>query len=131
MAYATVMVHVDFDTATEARVRLAAGLAHRFQSTLIGIAACAPQTLFVRGGVAIAPLFTQDNLEGLKAALHQREHRFRSVAADWSRPIEWRSSLDLPTEFLAREARAADLVIIGRGHLSGDPHRPSIPASFC
>jgi hypothetical protein len=46
--------------ATEERVRLAAGLADRFESTLIGIAACAPQQPFVRGGVAIAPLFTQE-----------------------------------------------------------------------
>ena len=123
MAYATVMVHVDFDTAMEARVRLAASLADQFKSTLIGVAACASHLAFVRGGVAIAPLITQDNFDGLKAALDQQEYRFRSIAAKGSRQVEWRSALDLPTEFVAREACAADLVIIGRECFSGDPFR--------
>jgi nucleotide-binding universal stress UspA family protein len=123
MAYPTVMVHVDFDAATEARVRLAAGLADRFESILIGVAACAPHPPLVRGGVAIAPLLTEDNLDELKVALDQQEHRFRSIAAKGSRQAEWRSALDLPTEFVAREACAADLIIIGRERLSGDPFR--------
>jgi nucleotide-binding universal stress UspA family protein len=123
MAYATVMVHVDFDAAMEARVRLAASLADRFKSTLIGVAACASHPPFVRGGIAIAPLITQDNLDGLKAALDQQEYRFRSIAAKGKRQVEWRSALDLPTEFVAREACAADLVIIGRECFSGDPFR--------
>jgi nucleotide-binding universal stress UspA family protein len=130
MAYATVMVHVDFDPATEARVRLAAGLADRFKSTLIGVAACAPHPPFVRGGVAIAPLFAQDNPDELNAALDQREHRFRSIGAKASRQIEWRSALDLPTEFVAREARAADLIIIGRDHLPGDTYRSLDPGAL-
>ena len=37
--------------------------------------------------------------------------------------VEWRSSLDFPTEFIAREARAADLVIIGRDRKTHDPYR--------
>jgi hypothetical protein len=41
MAYATIMVHVGLDTASEARVGLAADLVDRFESTLIGIAATA------------------------------------------------------------------------------------------
>jgi hypothetical protein len=123
MTYATVMVQVGFDAATEGRVRLAAGLvADRFEATLIGIAACAPRPPFVRGGVALAPLLTEDNLDELKVALDKREHWFRSIAAKGSRQVEWRSALDLPTEFLAREARAADLVIIGRQHLLEDPY---------
>jgi nucleotide-binding universal stress UspA family protein len=123
MAYPTVIVHVGFDAATEARVRLAAGLADRFKSTLVGIAACAPHPSVVRAGLAIPPLVTQDNLDDLKVALDQQEHRFRSIAARGSRQVEWRSALDLPTEFIARETGAADLVIIGRKRFSGDPFR--------
>jgi hypothetical protein len=63
MAYASVMVYIDFDAATEARVRLAAGLSDRFESTLIGIAACAPQPPFVRGG-------------GDRSALHPGQSRW-------------------------------------------------------
>jgi nucleotide-binding universal stress UspA family protein len=122
MTYATVMVHVDFDAATESRVRLAAGLADRFQAMVVGIAACAPRLPFARGGVALAPLFTQDNLAELKVALDRQQDRFRSIAAKGSRQVEWRSALDIPTEFLAREARAADLVIIGRRHVLEAPY---------
>jgi nucleotide-binding universal stress UspA family protein len=122
MAYPTVMVHVDFDTAMEARVHLAADVADRFESILIGIAACARHPPLARGGVAIPPLLTQDNVDELKMALDQQEDRFRSIAGKGSRQLGWRSAIDLPSEFVAREACAADLVIIGRA-LAGDPYR--------
>lgn len=130
MAYPTIMVHVDFDAATESRLRLAAGLADRFKATLIGVAACAPHPLFARGGVGLAPLFTEENVDDLKAALGQLERRFRSIAVNGSRQVEWRSALDRPTEFVAREACAADLVIIGRERLSADPFRSLDPGAL-
>ena len=37
--------------------------------------------------------------------------------------MEWRSVLDLPTEVVAREARAADLVIVGNERQTRDPFR--------
>jgi hypothetical protein len=40
MSFATLMVHVDVEPKSDARVRLAAQLADRFASTLIGISAC-------------------------------------------------------------------------------------------
>jgi nucleotide-binding universal stress UspA family protein len=130
MAYPTVMVYVDFDAATEARVRLAAGLADRFESVLIGIAACAPHPALAQGSVAIPPLLTQENLDELKAALDQQELRFRSIAGKGGRHAEWRSALDLPAEFVAREACTADLVITGRERSSGDPFRSVDPGAL-
>ncbi|SRR5579871_1728362 len=130
MAYATVMVHVDFDAATQARVRLAADLADRFEATLVGIAARTPHPPSVRGGLAIPPLLTQESLDELKVALDRHEHRFRSLAAKEGRRLEWRSALDFPTEFVVREARAADLVIIGRGRLLDDPYQSLDPGAL-
>jgi len=128
MAYSTMVVHVDFDVATEARVRLAAGLADRFDATLIGVAACAPHPPFARGGVGLAPLSTEENIGDLKVALDQLECRFRSIAAAaGSRRVEWRCAVDLPTGFAVSEACAADLVIIGRERLSADPFRSLDP----
>ncbi len=40
MSFATLMVHVDVEPKSDARIRLAAQLADRFASTLIGISAC-------------------------------------------------------------------------------------------
>lgn len=119
MTYAAVMVHVDFDPATEGRVRLAGGVAERFESTPIGMAACNSQLPFVRGGVALAPLFTQENPDELEVALDQQEHLFRFIASKGNRQVEWRSALDLPTEFVAR---AADLIIIRCQHLLEGPY---------
>jgi len=127
MAYATIMVHVDFD-AFEPRVSLAAGLADRFESTFIGIAAYPPEPPFVWGGAGIGPLSTQRNIDELKLALDQQEGQFRSIAMNGRRRIEWRSAIDLPTEFLAREARAADLVVIGGQHPAAHTY-PSFDAA--
>jgi nucleotide-binding universal stress UspA family protein len=123
MAYPTMMVHVDFEASTKARVHLATSLADRFRSTLLGIAACAPHPSVVRAGLAIPPLATCENPDELKIALDQQEHQFRSIAAKGRCQVKWRSALDLPTEFVAREAGGADLVIIGRERFSGDPFR--------
>lgn len=65
------MVHVDFDAATERRVRLAARLAD-----LISIAACALQPL-LRAGVPLAP--PPDGLDALKVALDRQKHRSRLI----------------------------------------------------
>jgi hypothetical protein len=45
MSFATLMVHVDVEPKSDNRVRLAAKLANRFASTLIGISACMLPTL--------------------------------------------------------------------------------------
>jgi nucleotide-binding universal stress UspA family protein len=42
--------------------------------------------------------------------------------------VEWRSVLDFPTEAVAREARAADLVIAGREQRARDPSLALAPA---
>ena len=42
----------------------------------------------------------------------------RSSGVD-EHPVEWRSALDFPTEFVTREARGADLGIVGRGQAPG------------
>jgi nucleotide-binding universal stress UspA family protein len=50
--------------------------------------------------------------------LQSEETGFRSVVGD-VRDIEWRSALDFPGEALAREARCADLVIVGQQQRHG------------
>ena len=113
MAYATIMVHVGLDDASEARVGLTVDLVDRFESTLIGIAAYPPEPPVVWGGVGIAPLSTHRTVDEVEVALGQQESRFRSIVVNQRRWVEWRSAIDFPNEFLTREARAADLVVIG------------------
>ena len=85
MSYASLMVHIDIDSELSGRVGIAADLADRFHSLVIG------------------------------------------VAGKNGRQVDWRSDLDFPTEVLAREARAADLVIIGNKPENPDPFRALDP----
>jgi len=60
----------------------------------------------------------------MRDALARRGEQFRSaVTTNRKSAVEWRSALDFPTEFVARESRAADLVIIGPDRLPYDPYR--------
>jgi nucleotide-binding universal stress UspA family protein len=121
MSFATLLVHVDVEGALSGRVQLAAGLARRFQSHLIGAAAWMPRPAFVVEGVVVDPEPTEDDLRKMRETLRSRGDEFR-LATD--RPdAEWRSALDFPTEYIAREARSADLVVVGREPLPYDPYR--------
>ena len=113
MSYATVMVYVDANGSPEQRVRLAASLADRFNATLIGLSALAipPPFLFEGAIIQQAP---EADIGQIMARLNAREEWFRRVAAANQRALEWRPILDYPTDALAREARSADLVVIGQ-----------------
>jgi nucleotide-binding universal stress UspA family protein len=62
----------------------------------------------------------------------ETEARFRAAAQGRARDIEWRCAMESPTSFVAREARAADLVITGanRDGVLLDPLRLLDPSEF-
>jgi nucleotide-binding universal stress UspA family protein len=123
MSYATIMVHVDAEGELDGRVGVAASLADRFSAHLIGIAGWAPKPLFVAEGVVIDPAPTEAQLQNMRASLERTGEMFRAAAATGGRRPEWRCSLDFPTDYVAREARAADLIVIGREWRPMDPYR--------
>ena len=123
MSYSTVLVYVDLDGKIDGRIQLAAGLADRFHSHLIGVASWMARPPFIVEGVTIDPEPTEEGYEEMRAVLSRREKEFRDCVGGGRSQVEWRSSLDFPTEFVAREARAADLVIVGRNQKSHDPYR--------
>src|SRR5215213_5231780 len=118
MGYAALLVHAEPDEAAEARVRLAAGLADRFDATLIGLAsreAMPPAiTAPVLGGAVAAEVLEAEQ-ERVEAGLRAAHGRFRAAAERDGRRTGWRSFLDHPADALGREARAADLLVLGRG----------------
>jgi len=123
MPYSSLLVHVDVDGELGGRVELAAGLADHFHSHLIGVASWMARPPFVVEGVPIDPEPTQEDYEEMRAVLNRRGEEFRDRVGARRSQVEWRSSFDFPTEFVAREARAADLVIVGRDRKSYDPYR--------
>lgn len=111
MSYATIMVHLDVDDSSDARSRLAAGLAKRFSATLIGTSAAMVPAEY---GSYLGPAKFADEQRGVAALLARCEATFQKVADAAGVKREWRADNDLPENFLAREAGAADLVIVGR-----------------
>jgi len=105
MSYACLMVYVEADATPEQRVRLAASLADQFNVMLIGLSA-----------LAIPPPMTTDGviMDMMRTKLAHRGEWFRRIADANHRKVEWRAMLDLPAVALPREARSADLVIIGQ-----------------
>jgi nucleotide-binding universal stress UspA family protein len=105
-------VYVEPDTMPEQSVRLAASLAEQFDAQLIGFSALAiPPPLADRAVLAYP---SEADLEFMQARLAEKGAWFRSLVGGDSRKPEWRSALDLPARALAREARSADLVVIGQ-----------------
>jgi hypothetical protein len=96
-----------------ANLRLAASLAEKFNATLIGLSALAVHPPFLIEGVAIQQATAADIVE-IMATLTAKGDWFRNIAAMDHQRIEWRQVLDYPADALAREARGADLVVIGQ-----------------
>jgi nucleotide-binding universal stress UspA family protein len=113
MSYKVLMAYVDLDGSGDARMSLVAELAERYHAALIGVSAWAPAPPI---SVDIAVLESVPDLADLQAMedfLKAKGDKFRAIADKAGGPVEWRSALELPTEFVVQEVRAADLVIIG------------------
>jgi nucleotide-binding universal stress UspA family protein len=123
MSYASLLVHVDVD----GRSSIAADLADRFHALLIGLAAWAPMSVFP--AEQANPAVGDFHLQDMKTLLDQKGKEFCVAFARPDRKVEWRSILDFPTEAIAREARAADLVIVGNVKENKSPFRALDPAS--
>jgi nucleotide-binding universal stress UspA family protein len=130
VGFASIMVHVDFDEQTEARIGVAAGLANRFNALLIGVAGwpLRKSEALEHSGVAFAP--SEEALQSrIAEELAQLGEKFRRAAGSNPRGVEWRASHHFPNEVIAVEARAADLVVIGREALPGDVYHTFDPGA--
>ena len=130
MSYATLMVHVDVDAELGCRVGIAAGLAERFRAHLIGVAGWAPMSVFLAEDARNDRAPPDFHFHDMKTLLDRKGEQFQTAVRALNGQAEWRSGLDFPTDLLAREARAADLIIIGNQQENQDPFRALDPGSF-
>jgi nucleotide-binding universal stress UspA family protein len=107
------MVFVEADGTPEQRLRLAAALADKFSATLVGVSALAFRPPMVTDGVVVGGV-SEAEIDKMRAELAEAETRFRHIAGAGHRKLEWRTDLDYPINVLAREARGADLIVIGQ-----------------
>jgi nucleotide-binding universal stress UspA family protein len=112
MPYSSLMVHLDLYQSNDARLHVAGDLAEQFDAKLIGIASCQPQpTVYADGS------FARGLVEKLRAEAEEKlsslERRFNTAFQNRIKDLEWRSAFAAPVDFIAHEARSADLVITG------------------
>lgn len=110
MTFSIIMVHIDLDHANDACLQIAAGLAEQFNAKLIGVAAADLDTSSYKQEPLADELVEQVRTHIAKRLAEAEEH-FRSVAKQRARQIEWRAAMTRPADYVAREARAADLIV--------------------
>jgi nucleotide-binding universal stress UspA family protein len=93
-------------------LQIAGDLAERFNAKVIGIAAADPQPPYYAGG-SVARGFVEHERIEVKKRIEEAEARFRATIDKRARDVEWRSAFERPNDYVAREARAADLIITG------------------
>lgn len=114
MAYVNLMVHLELNGQNEAVLAVAADLAARFDARVIGIAACQPlQLLFVEGATS-ADLVARDR-EEIARELAATQAQFHTALQGRVRALQWREAITYAPlcDYLADEARSADLIITG------------------
>lgn len=121
MSFAAMMVHLDVERDCEQRVQLALAVADDFQAALIGIAGLALQPAFAAGGVVVYREPTEHDCRAMTARFDEMGRKF-CAQGQHLKQIEWRTALELPSELVSREARAADLVIVGPRRAGGNLH---------
>jgi nucleotide-binding universal stress UspA family protein len=113
MDYKTVMVSLALDRANDACLAVAGDIAERFGARLVGIAVSdlRPSLYFAEG------VYAEKVLEQEERAIRQRlselESEFRSSVQSRAKSVEWRSALTFSSTYIAEQARAADLLVVG------------------
>lgn len=112
MTFSTLMVHLELEHPNDARLQVAGDLAEKFNAKVIGIVAANPQPPNYAGG-SVARGFVEHERIEVKKRMEEAEARFRSAINGRARDTEWRSAFERPNDYVASEARAADLIITG------------------
>lgn len=114
MTYKTLMVHVELGRDNDQLLEVVAELAERFQSKVIGIAACQPIQIMYGDGGSVAAVVDEEYaaMEGL---LGQAEAQFRAKLTPCVKSVEWRGGITPCSlaDYISEQARSADLVISG------------------
>jgi len=113
-AYKTLLVHLEVGHSNTALLRIARDLSDRFHAGVVGIAGCQPMQLLYGGEYLTGDLVQQDR-DTIARDLKTAETEFRNVFWNHAQKVEWRSDVTFSplSDYIAREARCADLLITG------------------
>ena len=116
MTYMTIMVHMTAGGDNRPRIAIAKHLADRLDARLIGIAASEFSPPLYLADCEAGQKIISEGEDAIKASLSQLENEFYRDIDRATLPCEWRCSRQLPTQYIANEARAADLIVTGRSN---------------
>ena len=114
MSYKTLMVHLNLAEDNSGLLKLGGAMAARFESHVIGIAACQPIQTMVGENVTAGEVLIADRAE-IKRELVLAEKEFHTGLAGQARSLEWRCDITYGplSSYIARQARAADIILSG------------------
>jgi nucleotide-binding universal stress UspA family protein len=117
MTYARLLLHMEPGEEAEERLRIACELAARFGATLIGVDAAMFEIPLIdpTGFAAIDAEMIASERQSLEAEIEDNAKKFHAAAAAKNLRAIWHSGLEFPADMICRHARAADLLVIGRG----------------
>lgn len=117
MTYTTLMVHLECGRPNTAALRVAGDLAERLHANVIGIAACQPMRVIYSDGYVSGDILEQDRKQ-IDDELKAAEAEFRAAMDPRTDSIEWQSAAVYTplSEYLAKEACRADLIVTGVDH---------------
>lgn len=116
MSYRTIVVHADRAANAEARIALAAAIAAREESHLVGAAMTGmPRSMLAGRSYEGSGVFLADYLRRAEERVQQALEQFKSLAERLGVPsYETRSSNDDEYAGLCMQARYSDLVVMGQ-----------------
>lgn len=123
MSYASVMVHLDASEGAVHRLHLAMEYAKAHRARLIGVYASfmpSPDWFYMMDGAARYLEEDRHRRDLVRDVMHGN---FREATASMADQVEWRAVEGDPLALVLREAREADLLVVGQ-------RNPDDPASF-
>jgi nucleotide-binding universal stress UspA family protein len=122
MGYKTVLVHCDAGRGTAARLKLAAGLADRFDSHVIGlhVRQAFQSPAFTDAGPAMGSLYRTYHA-AVKGDEAMAAAAFRDAVGRKGYSSEWRVADGYVEEAVVAQARYADLVVVGQAEPDAPP----------
>lgn len=116
MTFSTLMVHLEAGRPNTGLLEVAAGLARRLRAGVVGVTACMPMQILYDTNFMSGEVIEEDR-DRIIEDVTRAEAEFRRALAPHAEILGWRSTVGLITlvDFVAREARCADLVLTAGG----------------
>lgn len=119
MNYSSLMVNLELGHLNTGLLQVASDMADLFHADVIGIATCQPMQMTYDAAYVATDFFEQAR-DQINQNMRETEAEFRQAMQTHAQSLEWRSCVmtGSPADYVANEARSADLLITGVGAIN-------------